>query len=437
MDKFIISGGGPLSGEINISGAKNSVLPLMIASILTDDKLTLSNIPYLTDVITLVELLEHLGVIITIDSKNYVEKIANVKDDSFTIILDSSKINNFLAPYSIVGRMRASFWVLGPLLAKYGQAKVSLPGGCTIGTRQLDMHFSVLEAMGAKINLEEGYVNATVNKRLKGINFTFPKVSVGATINAIMSSALADGESNFINCACEPEIADLCVLLTKMGAKIEGISTNKIRVIGRKSLNGACHSVIPDRIEAGTYICAVGITGGQLKLKGIYLDLINNMYQIFQSAGIELLPYQGGVIATKSNSYINPVNISTAPFPGFPTDMQAQFMALMCLADGMSIITENMYENRLMHVPELLRMGANITVKNNTAIVSGISSFKAAQVTATDLRASVCLILAGLVAKGKTTINNIYHIDRGYSRIEHKLNKCGSNIIRVNCTNNI
>ena len=435
MDRFIIKGGIPLEGEIKISGAKNSVLPLMITSILTDQEITLNNVPYLSDVVTLYDLLTNLGVQITVKSSNIVENIHDTGKDTLQLILNSSRINNFYSPYSIVKKMRASFWVLGPLLAKFGQAKVSLPGGCAIGTRQIDLHLDTLRHMGAKVEVKDGYVIANVKNRLKGIDFTFNKISVGATVNAIMSATLARGQSIFTNCACEPEIVDLCNFLVKIGAEIEGIGTNRVIVSGKNCLQGGIHKVIPDRIEIGTYISAVGLTGGKLTLNGVDYRLIENLCHKFIEAGLKILNFSDHSITILSDKQINPVNIQTMPYPGFPTDMQAQFMSLMSISSGESIIVENIFENRFMHVPELQRMGANINIYKNLASVKGVSQLKGANVMATDLRASVCLVLAGLAAQGTTIIDRIYHIDRGYSRIEKKLEQCGANIKRISLDN--
>ncbi|HJK86805.1 MAG TPA: UDP-N-acetylglucosamine 1-carboxyvinyltransferase [Candidatus Megaira endosymbiont of Nemacystus decipiens] len=431
MDKFVIHGGNPLEGTIKISGAKNAVLPLMLATILTDEDIHIHNVPYLSDVATLTELLENFGVEIS-TSRN--EKTLDTRRfDTLSIKLNSKNIDNLYAPYSIAKKMRASFWALGPMLAKFGRAKVSLPGGCSIGTRQIDLHLETLESMGAKITIEEGYVIAEVKDKLKGTHFTFKKISVGATINAIMSAVISKGISTFVNCAQEPEIQDLCKLLLKMGAQIDGIGTSKLTINGQKSLHGASHNTMPDRIETGTYIAAVGLTGGRLLLEGVDIDSVEHMLDTFKLAGINIEKKQNSLIVS-SGQKIRPVNIQTLPYPGFPTDMQAQFMALMCLSPGVCSITENLFENRFMHIPELQRMGANITILKNTANVVGIKKFRGADVMATDLRASVCLVLAALNSPEKTTIDRIYHIDRGYSRIENKLSQVGADIKRIKTT---
>ncbi len=326
--------------------------------------------------------------------------------------------------------MRASIWVLGPLLAKFSSATVSLPGGCAIGARQVDLHISVLQAMGATINVEHGYINAKIKGRLKGTHFVFNKVSVGATINAIMAATLAEGETVLFNCAREPEIIDLCHCLTNMGAIINGIATSKITIIGTTHLKDSHYTIMPDRIEAGTYMIAAAITKGDLNICGINYDIVENIALKLIEAGIKIVPIDNGLRVTYLDR-INPVDIHTNPYPGFATDLQAQFMSLMTLCNGSSVITENIFENRFMHVPELCRMGANITIKGNSAIVRGVPSLIGAEVMASDLRASVSLILAGLAAKDRTKIHRVYHLDRGYQQLEQKLIDCGANILRI------
>jgi len=431
MDAFVIEGGSALQGDIRIGGAKNAALPLMIASLLTEEEVILENIPHLTDVITLSQLLENFGVKVTASSSHQIEDLSSIQADPFAIHLKADSIHCWFAPYSIVRKMRATFWTLGPLLARFGQAKISLPGGCAIGVRPVDFHLAILEAMGAKIALQEGYIVASASGKLKGCTFTFNKVSVGATITGILSATLAQGECIFINCACEPEIVDLCRLLVKMGAHIEGIGTPQIRVKGAQYLRGARHSIIPDRIEAGTYIAAAGLTKGKLKLHGIPYTLVKNVCTKFKDAGIKIIPMDESTILASFNGEVKPVDIQTAPYPGFPTDMQAQFMALMCIAQGVSVITENLFENRFMHVLELSRMGAGIQLHRNSAVVKGNTIFQGAHLTATDLRASICLVLASLAAQGESRIRRVYHIDRGYSQIEKKLSKCGAKIQRI------
>lgn len=419
MQKLIIHGGKPLKGIINISGAKNAVLPIMAASILTD-KLHITNVPKLTDVSTMKELLKSHGADIEIIEH----------ENEFELVINAANINNLTADYEIVRKMRASIWVLGPLLSRYGKAKVSLPGGCAIGARQVDLHIAVLKAMGAEITIEDGYINASTAGRLKGTHFIFDKISVGATINAVLAAVLADGETLLFNCAREPEIVDLCNCLNKMGADISGIGTSEIRINGKDSLSEASYRVLPDRIEAGTYMFAAAITKGDLKLYGIDYHIIENIALKLIETGIKVMPIDNGVQVTYADK-LNAVNLETNPYPGFATDLQAQFMSLMTISQGSSIITENIFENRFMHVPELCRMGADITVRGNQAIVQGVKSLKGAEVMASDLRASVSLILAGLSTNSETVLHRIYHLDRGFQNLEKKLNNCGADIKRV------
>lgn len=419
MDSLIIKGGIPLEGTISISGAKNSALPIMTAALLTD-KLSINNVPKLTDILTMKKLLENLGSVVTVTDHQ----------DQLSMDIDSSNINNFTAPYDIVRKMRASIWVLGPLLSRFSKAKVSLPGGCAIGARQVDLHVAVLQAMGANIDVDNGYINATIKGRLKAVHFVFNKISVGATINAIMAATLAEGETILFNCAREPEIIDLCHCLSKMGAEIDGIATNEIRIIGRSHLKNVNYSIMPDRIEAGTYMIAAAITKGNLNIYGISNNIVENIVLKLIEAGIEILPIDNGLRVSYVGK-LNPVDIHTNPYPGFATDLQAQFMSLMTLCKGSSIITENIFENRFMHVPELCRMGANITVNGKSAIIRGIPFLTGAEVMASDLRASVSLVLAGLAANDTTRIHRIYHLDRGYQTLEKKLTSCGANIVRI------
>ncbi|HJD67202.1 MAG TPA: UDP-N-acetylglucosamine 1-carboxyvinyltransferase [Rickettsia endosymbiont of Bembidion lapponicum] len=419
MQKLIIHGGKPLKGIINISGAKNAVLPIMAASILTD-KLHITNVPKLTDVSTMKELLKSHGADIEIIEH----------ENEFELVINASNINNLTADYEIIRKMRASIWVLGPLLSRYGKVKVSLPGGCAIGARQVDLHIAVLKAMGAEITIEDGYINASTAERLKGTHFIFDKISVGATINAVLAAVLADGETLLFNCAREPEIVDLCNCLNKMGADISGIGTSEIRINGKDSLSEASYRVLPDRIEAGTYMFAAAITKGDLKLYGIDYHIIENIALKLIETGIKVMPIDNGVQVTYADK-LNAVNLETNPYPGFATDLQAQFMSLMTISQGSSIITENIFENRFMHVPELCRMGADITVRGNQAIVQGVKSLKGAEVMASDLRASVSLILAGLSTNSETVLHRIYHLDRGFQNLEKKLNNCGADIKRV------
>lgn len=419
MDSLIIQGGIPLKGDINVSGAKNSALPIMAASLLTS-KLSLNNIPNLTDITTMKTLLNEMGSIITVTEH----------PQHLSMEIDSSKVNNLVAPYDIVCKMRASIWVLAPLLSRFSEAKVSLPGGCAIGARQVDLHIAVLQAMGADIKVDHGYINAKVKGRLNGVNFTFNRISVGATINAIMAATLANGETTLLNCAREPEIVDLCHCLKKMGSEIYGIGSSTIKIIGKSHLNNATYSIMPDRIEAGTYMIAAAITKGDLNIYGIEYKIIKNLVVKLLKAGIQVLPIDRGLKITYVGK-IDPVNIQTNPYPGFATDLQAQFMSLMSLCSGYSTITENIFENRFMHVPELCRMGARITIKGNRARISGVQSLVGAEVMASDLRASVSLVLAGLTAQDQTIIHKIHHLDRGYQALEQKLINCGAEIRRV------
>jgi UDP-N-acetylglucosamine 1-carboxyvinyltransferase len=420
MDSIIIRGGTPLIGEIEISGSKNASLPLMVASLLTEDSLVLSNVPKLSDINTMKLLLSNHGTCIDLLEQ----------ETCFTLNLSSKNINNFVAPYDIVRKMRASIWVLGALLTRFSEAKVSLPGGCAIGARLVDMHLSVMKKLGAKISIEDGYIIAKVNGRLRGCDFNFTKNSVGATINAILAAVLAEGESNFLNCAIEPEISDLCNCLVAMGAEIYGIGTSNIKIIGKEKLSGANYQIMPDRIEAGTYMVAAAATRGNVLLKNIDTKILDSFITCMRKAGIDMTNENNGIRITH-NGKINAVDISTAPYPGFPTDLQAQFMTLMTLADGVSEVQENIFENRFMHVPELCRMGANISIKGNKAIIKGTPELRGAEVMASDLRASVSLIIAGLAAQGDTKVRRIYHLDRGYQSLEQKLANCGANVLRV------
>ena len=421
MDSIIINGGNALKGHVAISGSKNASLPIMAASLLTEEILELNNLPILSDIHTMEELLVNHGAKI---------QRTVLGDDSLTLKISCSNIDNYRAPYETVRKMRASIWVLGPLVARYGRALVSLPGGCAIGARQIDLHISVLKAMGAEIEILNGYIYAYAKKRLKGCNFAFTKVSVGATINAILSASLADGVTYLSNCAREPEIRNLCDCLVKMGALIKMTGTNNIRITGQKKLYGAKHTILPDRIEAGTYMIAAAITKGDITISGIDYDIIENTVIKLKQVGIEVI-YSNNSIRVKYNGVLKSVNIETNGYPGFATDLQAQFMSLMTLAKDSSVITENIFENRFMHVPELCRMGADIIINGNYATIKGIHNLKGAEVMASDLRASVSLILAGLAAIGTTKVKRIYHLDRGYQSLEKKLSACGADIIRV------
>lgn len=426
MDRIRIVGGKRLTGTIPISGAKNATLPLMIASLLTSDTLTLQNVPHLADVQLLARILRNHGVDSSVDGKRAGQKLLGE-----TFHLQAREIVDTNAPYDMVRRMRASFWVLGPLLARCHKARVSLPGGCAIGTRPVDLHLMGLEALGAKINLEGGDVIARAPSGLTGGRVTFPKVSVGATHNILMAATLANGETIIENAAREPEVGDVASCLIKMGAIIEGIGTSTLRVQGVDELTGAFHTVLPDRIETGTYAMAVAATGGEVFLDGARADLLQAALDLLRQAGVEVEETNKGIKVARNGAELQPVSISTEPFPGFPTDLQAQLMALMCIADGTSTIRETIFENRFMHVQELARLGADIELDGDTAEIAGVNGLRGAQVMATDLRASVSLVIAGLVADGETMINRVYHLDRGFERIEEKLSRCGAQIDRL------
>jgi UDP-N-acetylglucosamine 1-carboxyvinyltransferase len=426
MDKIRIRGGRTLSGAIQVVGAKNAALPLMVASLLTDETLTLSNIPHLADITTLANLLVQHGVQISMDGH-----APNGGHTGRVLALTARDIASTTAPYDLVRKMRASVLVLGPLVARCGEASVSLPGGCAIGTRPVDLHLKGLTQLGAKIELEGGYIHARAPQGLKGAHIVFPQVSVGATEDLVMAASLAEGETVLENAAREPEVADLAACLVKMGARIEGIGTNTLRIEGVRRLHGASHEVVSDRIETGTYAMAAAITGGSLDLIGGRLDLIGAVAETLTGAGAEFTPLERGFRVARVNGPLVGVDVMTEPFPGFPTDMQAQMMAAMTTARGAAMITETIFENRFMHVPELMRMGANINLHGSSAMVRGVPELKGAEVMATDLRASVSLVLAGLVAKGDTTINRVYHLDRGYERLEEKLSACGADIERI------
>ena len=424
MKKLLINGGNKLIGNVQIAGAKNAALPLMVASILTDQKLTLSNIPQVADISTMANLLSNLGVNFTMDGAD--------EDDGHVgrvITFDAANIDNPVAPYDLVCKMRASILILGPLLARFGKAKVSLPGGCAIGTRPVDLHLKAMEKMGAKIDLVGGYVEASVEGKLKGAEIHFEKPSVGATENVLMAASLAQGTTTIHNAAREPEIIDLAKCLNAMGAQITGAGGSIVTIIGVEKLHQAKHKIVADRIEAGTYIAAAAITDGCIKLSGFDINLLTGFKEKFENAGVAINVLADGKIEVKrSGEYLTAVDISTHPHPGFPTDMQAQFMSLMCVAEGSSTISENIFENRFMHVLELVRMGANIEAHGNVAVVKGAKTLFGAEVMATDLRASVSLVLAGLVAQGQTTINRLYHLERGYERLAEKLIACGADI---------
>jgi len=424
VDKIRIQGGRRLSGRIAISGAKNAALPLMCASLLTEDTLTLTNLPHLADISTLATLLAQHGVQLGMDGH------ALGGHTGRALKLTAGEITNTTAPYDLVRKMRASVLVLGPLVARMGIARVSLPGGCAIGARPVDLHLKGLQALGAEIELTQGYIEARAPNGLKGGRFVFPSVSVGATENLVMAASLAEGETVLVNVAREPEVVDLCRCLKAMGAEIDGIGSDTLRIQGQKALVGTTYPVVADRIEAGTYAIAAAITGGDLELVGIKISTIEALAKQLAEAGVAVTATADGVRVSRANGLIG-TDVVTEPFPGFPTDLQAQFMTLMTVADGASMITETIFENRFMHVPELSRMGANITVHQSSALVRGVKRMTGAPVMATDLRASVSLVLAGLAAEGTTEVNRIYHLDRGYERIEEKLGACGAVIERV------
>ena len=413
MDRIRIIGGEPLKGTIPISGAKNAALPLMIASLLTRETLTLKNIPRLADVTLLGRILGNHGVDVTAVGK----KMGQSTTEGQTFKLKAGEIVDTTAPYEMVSRMRASFWVLAPLLARCGEAKVSLPGGCAIGTRRVDLHLTTLESLGVSIDLEGGYVIAKALKGLTGAKVRLTKVSVGATHNALMAAVLARGETLIENAAREPEVADLANCLNKMGAKIEGIGSSTLQVQGVDRLHGAEHTVIPDRIETGTYAMAAAMTNGDVVLDGARADLLQEVLQTLRSTGIEIEERPSGLRVAWNGGALNPVSVETRPFPGFPTDLQAQLIALMCMANGLSRVRETIFDNRFMHIQELTRLGARIDLQGDTAFVSGVNGLHGAQVMASDLRASVSLIIAGLAAQGETLIGRVYHLDRGFERI--------------------
>ncbi len=423
MDQIIIRGGRPLGGRIPISGAKNAALTLMPCALLTDEPLTLRNLPRLADIDTFGHLLNNHGLSTTIEGTH---------PDEFgrVMTIRANRITSTVAPYDIVRKMRASILVLGPLVARAGEATVSLPGGCAIGNRPIDLHLKALEHLGAEIELADGYVKATAKGRLPGGRYTFPMISVGATENAVMAAVLARGESVLDNVAREPEIVDLCNCLVAMGAKIRGIGTEKLTIQGVRDLHGATYAVMPDRIEAGSYACAAAITGGEVELVGASEADLGSTLEALREAGVEITPTADGLSVKRLNG-LRGIDISTAPYPGFATDMQAQFMAMLAVADGASLLTETIFENRFMHVPELARMGADVTVRGRSAVVRGVAGLHGAQVMATDLRASMSLVLAGLAATGETTISRVYHLDRGYERLEEKLSAVGADIERI------
>jgi UDP-N-acetylglucosamine 1-carboxyvinyltransferase len=425
MDRIRIRGGRPLSGGIPIGGAKNAALPLMVACLLTDETLTLRNLPRLADITTLSHLLVQHGVSITMLGAEEANESGHVLE------LTARRIVSTTAPYDLVRKMRASVLVLGPLVARTGRARVSLPGGCAIGTRPVDLHLKGLERLGATVELQQGYIEARAEKGLVGAEIVFPIVSVGATENLLMAAALARGETMLVNAAREPEIVDLARCLNAMGADIEGAGSERISIRGAAKLHGAAHRVIPDRIETGTYMMAAAITGGDVELVGARRDLVAAVARTLEGAGVEVADTPSGIRVRCRNGRLTGIDVTTEPFPGFPTDLQAQMMALMATAEGAATITETIFENRFMHVPELCRMGADIDVHGASATVRGVARLTGAPVMATDLRASVSLVLAGLAAEGETTVNRVYHLDRGYERLEEKLAACGAAIERL------
>jgi UDP-N-acetylglucosamine 1-carboxyvinyltransferase len=427
MDRIQIRGGARLSGVIPISGAKNAALPLMIASLMTDQTLTLENLPRLADVAQLARILGNHGVDYSIDGKRVGEEAASGQ----TAHLRARTIVDTTAPYELVSRMRASFWVIAPLLARMGEARVSLPGGCAIGTRPVDLLLMALEELGAVIEIDGGYAAAKAPKGLVGAEIEFPKVTVGGTHVAMIAASTARGSTLISNAAREPEVVDLADCLNKMGARIRGAGSSSIEIQGVGRLNGAHHRVLPDRIEAGTYATAVAMTGGDILLDGVSEDLLRRPLDALEKSGASISSDNRGVRVQRNGAGIEAVDIATAPFPGFPTDLQAQFMALMTRARGASRITETIFENRFMHVQELARLGARIRLEGDTAIVEGVERLRGAPVMATDLRASVSLVIAGLVAEGETIVNRVYHLDRGFERLEEKLGACGADIIRI------
>ena len=426
MDKIKITGGNQLNGKIYISGAKNAALPLICASLLTEDPVVLTNMPILSDIKSLNALLVQLGT----EIKEKDEKSG--KHESKTYTYQTKKFLNLIAPYDYVRKMRASYYVLGPVLARVGHVELSLPGGCAIGARPMDIHLNSLEQMGAKVEIKNGYVVADAKGGLKGANIIFPKASVGATCNILMAATLAKGTTRIENAAKEPEIGDLIDLLTDMGAKIEGRNTSILTIEGVKSLHGATHAVISDRIEAGSYAIAAAITKGRIELVNAHAEHLQTPLNILRAIDIKITEKPESIIVDARNALMQGQDIMTDYYPGFPTDLQAQFMALMTVVPGASLVTENIWENRFMHVPELMRMGANINVHGYaSAIVRGVKKLSGAPVMATDLRASFALVLAGLAAEGETIVNRVYHLDRGYEKLEEKLRGVGADIERI------
>ena len=416
MDKLLIQGGAPLFGEVAISGAKNAALPILCACLLTDEPLLLKNVPHLNDISTMLRLIAQMGVEVTMDGND-------------GLILDSRGLNNPVAPYDMVKTMRASIMVLGPLVARCGEARVSLPGGCAIGARPVDQHIKGLQAMGAEIHVEQGYVHAKV-KRLKGARIVTDMVTVTGTENLMMAAVLADGETIIENAAREPEVVDLANCLIAMGARISGAGTDHIIIEGVERLHGATHAIMPDRIETGTYLCAAAVTGGSIRLTNTSAIYLDSVVDKLLEAGCEVFA-ESDAISLKAPPRLKAVSVRTSPYPAFPTDMQAQFMAINCVAEGTAVIRETIFENRFMHAVELIRLGADIKIDASNALVTGVPRLDGATVMATDLRASASLVIAGLVAQGETLIERIYHLDRGYERIEEKLTRLGASVKRI------
>jgi UDP-N-acetylglucosamine 1-carboxyvinyltransferase len=427
MDRISIKGGKPLHGTIPISGAKNATLPLMIASLLTEDTLILENVPHLADVVQLQRILNNHGVDVMLSGK----RSGDGEHKGQTVKISAEKIVDTTAPYELVSKMRASFWVIAPLVARMGEARVSLPGGCAIGTRPVDLLIMALEQLGVQIEIEAGYAIARAPKGLKGGEIVFPKVTVGGTHVALMAASLADGTTVIENAAREPEITDVADCLNKMGAKISGAGSSQIVIEGVAKLGPARHSVLPDRIETGTYAMAVAMTGGDVLLEGARPELLQSALDLLGQVGATVTATNEGVRVTRNGAGLAPVEVTTEPFPGFPTDLQAQLMALMTRARGTSRITETIFENRFMHVQELARLGAKISLDGQTAMIEGVEKLKGAPVMATDLRASVSLVIAALAAEGETIVNRVYHLDRGFERLEDKLSRCGAEVERI------
>ena len=424
MDRIAITGGQPLNGEITIDGAKNAALPLLAATLLTGDSIRLSNIPDLADIRFMLSILRHLGAEVSVTP-------AEAPDLSQSVQIQTSHLATHIAPYDMVRKMRASVLVLGPLLARFGQARVSLPGGCVIGARPIDMHLEGLQRMGAKITLDQGYVDAKAPADgLKGADITLPQPSVGASENLMMAAALANGQSRILNVAREPEITELAELLQAMGAKIDGIGTSELTITGVSSLQGTDHRVRPDRIVAGSYMMAAAATRGQVLLKDAPIESLTNVFDLLKQAGVKIETVEERNVLVSADQ-LDGIDLMTEPYPGFPTDLQAQFMALMVCAKGASMITETIFENRFMHVPELQRLGANINFHGGSAIVRGVDKLRAAPVMATDIRASLSLIIAALIAEGETIVHRVYHLDRGYAALVRKLSACGAQISRL------